>query len=185
MKSMIILAAVAMAMSTQAETFTIDTSHAEIGFAVKHMMVSNTKGNFKTFEGKVDFDIDANTLKGFEGSIQVTSIDTNNEKRDNHLRADDFFHVEKYPAITFKSTAVKKLEGSSYEVTGTLNVLGKDHTVVLPVTVNGPIDDPYGMKRLGIESETTMNRRDLGITNSPAAVIGDEVKISISMEATL
>ncbi len=186
MKTLLILtAAAAITMGTSAETFTIDTGHAEIGFSVKHMMVSNTKGAFNTFEGTIDVDLESKTLKSIEGTISAESIDTNNEKRDNHLRAEDFFHVEKYPAITFKSTAVKKLTDSTYEVTGTLNILGKDHTVVLPVTLNGPIDDPYGMKRLGIESDIVLNRRDLGITNSPAAVIGDEVKVSLSMEATM
>ncbi|QBG49193.1 polyisoprenoid-binding protein [Verrucomicrobia bacterium S94] len=186
MKTYLILTAAAatLALSTHAEIFSLDTGHAEIGFSVKHMMVSNTKGTFNTFEGTVDFDLESNTLKAIEGTIQAASIDTNNEKRDNHLRAEDFFNVEKYPTITFKSTTVKKQDASNYEVTGILNILGQDHTVVLPVTVNGPVDDPHGNKRMGIESETVLNRRDLGITNSPAAVIGDDVKISLSMEAT-
>ncbi|MDZ8118367.1 YceI family protein [Pontiella agarivorans] len=182
---MILAAAAALALSTPAEIFTLDTGHAEIGFSVKHMMVSNTKGSFNTFEGTVDFDLESNTLKAIEGTIQAASIDTNNEKRDEHLRAEDFFNVEKYPTITFKSTTVKKQDASTYEVTGILNMLGKYQTVVLPVTVNGPLDDPRGKKRMGIESETVLNRRELGLTSSPAAVIGDEVKISISMEATM
>ncbi len=179
------MTAAALTIGTHAEKFTIDTGHAEIGFSVKHMMVSNTKGKFNTFEGTVDFDMESKTLKGMEGSIVAASIDTNNEKRDAHLKNSDFFDVEKYPAITFISTEVKKTGDSSYEVKGVLNILGKDHTVVLPVTVAGPIEDPYGKTRLGLESEIELNRRDLGLISSPAAVIADEVTVSIEMEATL
>ena len=178
------LATATLALSAHAETFTIDTGHAEIGFSVKHMMVSNTKGSFNSFEGTIDYDIASGTLKGMQGTIQTSSIDTNNEKRDNHLKNSDFFDVEKYPAMTFKSTSVEKKGDNTYEVTGMLNVLGVDRQVVLPITVNGPIDDRYGFKRIGIESETVVNRRELGIVNSPASMIGDEVRISLQFEAT-
>ncbi|MDF7807434.1 YceI family protein [Pontiellaceae bacterium B12219] len=173
-----------LALGSQAETFTIDTGHAEIGFAVKHMMVSNTKGTFNTFEGTVDFDTESKELQAIQGSIDTASIDTNNESRDEHLRNADFFNVVKFPKMTFQSTAVKSTGENTYEVTGTLNVLGIDRTVVLPITINGPIDDQRGFKRIGIESQTELNRRELGITHSPAAMIGDEVKIDLQFEAT-
>ena len=179
-----LLTAAALTATSYSETFTIDTGHAEIGFSVKHMMVSNTKGKFNTFEGTVEFDIASKTLKSMHGTIKAASIDTNNEKRDDHLRNEDFFHVTKYPEITFKSTDITKTGENTFEVKGMLNVLGEDREVVLPVTVNGPIDDPYGMKRIGIECETVLNRRDLGITKSPASMIGDDVKIDLQLEAT-
>jgi polyisoprenoid-binding protein YceI len=180
----IALFAVAMACTTQAETFAVDTGHAEIGFSVKHMMVSNTKGTFNRFEGTVEFDLESKTLESIQGSIDVSSIDTNNQKRDDHLRNADFFHVEKFPNMTFKSTAVKKTGENTYTVTGNLNVLGADREVELPVTLNGPIDDPYGLKRIGLECQTVLNRRDLGITHSPSSMIGDDVKIDLQLEAT-
>lgn len=166
-----------------AETFTIDTGHAEIGFSVKHMMVSNTKGKFNTFEGTLDYDIATKTLKSAEGTIEVASIDTNNEKRDQHLRNEDFFNVAKFPKITFKSTSVSKTGENTFEVTGMLNILGADREVVLPVLINGPIEDRRGNKRIGVESAAVLNRRELGITHSPAAMIGDEVKVLIEVEA--
>lgn len=179
-----LIAASAVTLGTQAETFEIDTGHAEIGFSVKHMMVSNTKGKFKTFEGTVEFDVASKTLKSMQGSIEVASIDTNNDKRDDHLRNDDYFNVSKFPKITFESSEVKKTGEDTYEVTGMLNVLGVDKKVILPITVNGPIDDPYGLKRIGIECETVLNRRELGITKSASTMIGDEVTVFIQAEAT-
>jgi polyisoprenoid-binding protein YceI len=173
-----------MACAAGAETFTVDTGHAEVGFAVKHMMVSNAKGSFNTFEGTLDYDIATKTLKYAEGSIETASIDTNNEKRDDHLKSADFFNVATFPKMTFKSTSVKKTGDNTFMVTGNLNVLGIDREVVLPVTVNGPVDGRRGAKLIGLECVTTLNRRELGITQSPAAVIADEVKIEIAAEAT-
>ena len=178
------LVALALAATAPAETFIVDTGHAEVGFSVKHMMVSNTKGKFNTFKGTIDYDIATKMLKSVEGTIDVASIDTNNETRDKHLRNEDFFNVKKYPKMTFKSTSVKKTGDNTFEVTGKLNVLGVDRKVVIPVTINGPVDGRGGGKLIGIECTTTLNRRDLGITHSPAAAIGDSVKISIEAEAT-
>jgi polyisoprenoid-binding protein YceI len=183
-KILIGFAALAAAITVQAETFTVDTGHAEIGFSVKHMMVSNTKGKFNKFEGTVDYDVATKTLKSVQGSIDVTSIDTNNEGRDGHLKNEDFFDTGTHPKMTFKSTSVKQTGDNTFEVTGNLNVLGIDREVMIPVTVSGPVDDPYGFTRIGLAATTTLNRRDLGITNSPAAMIGDEIKINIEAEAT-
>ena len=183
-KILIGLIGLSMGITVCAETFTVDTGHAEIGFSVKHMMVSNTKGNFTTFSGTVDYDMASQMLISGEGSIEAASINTNNENRDDHLKNEDFFNVAKYPRMTFKSTSVKKTGDNTFEVSGILNVLGVDREVVLPVTITGPVDDPWGNKRIGLECTAVLNRRDLGITNSPAAMIADEVKISIEAEAT-
>lgn len=185
MKRSILLgvALVSTGLWVRAETFTIDTAHAEIGFAIKHMMVSNTRGNFNTFEGTLEYDVASKALKSAEGWIDAASIDTNNEKRDEHLKNEDFFNVSKFPRITFKSTSVEKTGDNTFTVTGTLNLLGVDRAVVLPVTVNGPVEGRDGAVLIGVECNTVLNRRDLGITHAPAAVIGDEVKIDISVEA--
>jgi len=173
-----------LAAGASAKTYNIDTGHAEIGFSVKHMMVSNTKGNFGKFSGTLDYDAETKTLKSAEGVIETASIDTNNEKRDEHLKNEDYFNVSKFPKMTFKSTSVKKNDDGTFEVSGKLNVLGIDRDVALPVTINGPVDDPWGFERIGMESSTVLNRRELGITHSPAAMIADEVKVSIELEAT-
>ncbi len=174
----------AFAMTTHAEEFTVDPSHAEIGFSVKHLMVSNVKGAFNAFEGTLDYDITNKELISVQGSISTASIDTNNDKRDEHLITAEFFNIEKHPNIAFQSTSIEKKGDGTFEVTGTLEILGAGHEIVLPVAINGPVDDPWGNRRIGIESATQLNRRDLGITSSPAAMIGDEVNISINAEAT-
>lgn len=102
------LIALSFGLTAQAETFTIDPGHAEIGFSVKHMMVSNSKGNFTTFSGTFDYDIASKTLRSAEGIVEVSSIDTNNDQRDHHLKNEDFFNVAKFPKMTFKSTSIKK-----------------------------------------------------------------------------
>lgn len=178
------LIGLSVAFAANAETFTVDAGHAEIGFAVKHMMVSNAKGTFNTFQGTLDYDIATKTLKSAKGSIETTSIDTNNEKRDGHLKNADFFNVAEFPQMTFKSTSVKKTGNNTFEVTGSLNVLGIDRTVVLPITINGPVKGRRGAKLIGVECTTVLNRRELGIDHSPAAMIADEVKIEIAAEAT-
>jgi polyisoprenoid-binding protein YceI len=183
-KVLVVLISLSMGMTAYAETFQVDTGHAEVGFSVKHMMVSNAKGKFNTFEGTLDYDIATKTLRSVAGSIEVASIDTNNEKRDGHLKNEDFFNVAKFPKMSFTSTAVKKTGDNTFEVTGNLNVLGMDHVVVGPVTITGPVDGRGGGKLIGIESSTTLNRRDLGIDHAPAAVIADNVKVSIEAEAT-
>lgn len=169
----------------QAEQFKVDAAHTGIGFSIKHLMISNTRGSFTRFDGKVEYDVSTKTLKSIEGYIDAASIDTNNEKRDNHLRNEDFFNTSEFPRITFKSTEIKKTGDGTFEVTGMLNVLGVDRKVVLPVTVAGPVDDPWGKKRIGLQCSTVLNRRSLGITNSPASVIGDEVKVEIEAEAIM
>lgn len=175
----------ATTLAASAETFVIDTTHAEIGFAAKHMMVSNTKGKFNTFEGTIEYDLATKTLKSAECVIQAESIDTNNEKRDGHLKNEDFFNVGKFPKLVFKSTHAKKTGENEFELAGTLNVLGVDRPVILPVVISGPVDGYGGGKVIGFAIETKLNRRALGIEHSPAAVIGDEVKINVDVEAVL
>jgi polyisoprenoid-binding protein YceI len=172
------------ALATHAEEYTIDPGHAEIGFTVKHLMVSNVKGAFNTFEGTLDYDSANKELISIQGSISTASIDTNNDKRDEHLKTAEYFNIENFPKMEFESTSIKKQGDGSFEVTGTLKVLGVQHEISLPATINGPVDDPWGYKRIGIESTGLLNRRELGITSSPAAMIGDEVQISINAEAT-
>ncbi|MEI6890804.1 MAG: YceI family protein [Pontiella sp.] len=177
------LTATTLALGIRAEIFTIDPGHAEIGFSVKHMMVSNTKGNFGTFRGTIDYDPETKMLLAMQAVIEASSINTNNEKRDGHLKNEDFFNVTTFPELTFTSTSIKKNADGTFEVSGKLNVLGIDREIVLPVTVNGPVDDPWGFQRIGVESETVLNRHQLGITHSASAIIGDDVEISIAVEA--
>jgi polyisoprenoid-binding protein YceI len=172
-----------LALTTPAEEFTVDPRQAEIGFSVKHLMVSNVKGSFNTFEGTLDYDIANRELQSVQGFISTGSIDTNNQKRDEHLKNTDYFNIEAYPKMEFQSTGIDKQADGSFKITGNLKVLGVNHEIVLPATVTGPVDDAWGNQRIGIESTVVLNRRDLGITSSPAAMIGDKVKVRINAEA--
>jgi polyisoprenoid-binding protein YceI len=182
-RTLLTLIGISLTLGARAETFTVDTGHAEIGFSIKHLMVSNAKGSFNTFEGTLDYDIATKTLNSVQGSIDTASVDTNNEKRDKHLMNEDFFNVVKYPKMTFQSTSVKKTGDNTFDVSGKLNVLSVDHELTLPVTINGPIDGRRGGKLMGIECETTLSRKELGIGKAPAATLGEAVKVSIFVEA--
>jgi polyisoprenoid-binding protein YceI len=170
-------------LAIHAEKYTVNPEHTEIGFSIKHLMVSNVKGAFNTFEGTLDYDGTDKKLISVQGSISTASIDTNNEKRDEHLNTDKYFNTGTYPKMEFRSTSVETLGDDRFEITGNLKVLGANHEVVLPATITGPVEDPRGNWRIGIESAAVLNRRDLGITSSPAAMIGDKIKIRIIAEA--
>ena len=170
-----------------ASTWSIDASHSEVGFSVRHMMVSNTKGKFKKFEGTVQLNDKDVTKSTVNVTIDAGSVDTENEKRDGHLKSPDFFNVAKHPKLTFKSTKVKK-KGSGLEVTGQLSLHGVTKTVVLKVDeLTNAVKDPWGMTRRGLTATTKINREDFGLTWNKAletggVVVGKEVKISLEIE---
>ncbi len=171
-----------------AGTWTIDPVHSEVGFSVRHLMVSKVRGSFKTFEGAIT--IAENPLDSkVEARIDASSVETRDENRDNHLRSQDFFDVEKHPQITFVSTAVRP-KGSDYEVTGDLTIHGVTRPVELALEFNGVNPDPWGGLRAGFSAETEINRGDYGIEfNMPldggGVVVGDKIKIMIEVEAVL
>ena len=174
-------ALIAMTTATRADTYIIENGNGDIGFSVKHLMLSNAKGKFNTYKGTIELDAD-NKLSKAMVTIDVSSIDTNNEKRDKHLHNEDFFNIEKHPNITFTSTAVKSTGDGTYDLSGNLNVLGKDHEITIPVTVAGPADDPWGGKRIGFECNTTLSRFDLGVSYGKKATIGEDVKVQIEVQ---
>jgi polyisoprenoid-binding protein YceI len=174
------------ALPLQAESYKIDPSHSEVGFTVRHM-VSNVRGRFNDFSGTVDMDPKAPQKGSVEFSVKTTSIDTGNADRDKHLRTADFFDVEKYPEITFKSDSVKPTGKNTYNVTGTLTMHGVSKKVTLPVTFNGEGKDPWGNTRAGFETSTKLDRKEYGIVWNKAidnggVLLGDDVNVSINLE---
>jgi polyisoprenoid-binding protein YceI len=170
----------------QAETFTIDAGHSEVGFQVRHI-VSQTRGRFNDFGGTVELDPQNLPASSVEFKVKTASIDTNMPDRDKHLRTADFFDAEKYPEITFKSKSIKATGKDTYDVTGTLTLHGVSKEVTLPVTYTGQAKDPWGNTRAGFSTATTINRKDYGIVWNKAldaggAMLGDDVKISIDLE---
>lgn len=183
----LLLLAAAAAPALAAETYVIDASHSVVGFSVRHLMVANTKGTFSDVKGTVVADPDDLAKSGVEVTIGVASIDTDNADRDKHLLSADFFDVEKFPTITFRSSKVEK-KGDGYVATGTLTIKGVSKEIALPFTVAGPITDPWGNVRYGLEFEKVkINRKDFGLTWSKLTetgglVVGNEVTIELGVE---
>lgn len=170
-----------------AEAFKIDGAHSLADFRIRHMM-SNVTGKFGAMEGTVNLDRANPEKSSVDFTINAASINTANENRDKHLRSADFFDVEKYPTITFKSTSVTAAGKDQYNVTGRLTMRGVTKEVTLPVTFLGYAKDPWGKERAGFELETTLNRKDYGINWNKALdqggyLLADDVKVSISIEA--
>ncbi|NOQ30541.1 MAG: polyisoprenoid-binding protein [Helicobacteraceae bacterium] len=165
-----------------ATNFMIDDSHTHVGFSIKHMMISNVKGEFKSYEAELKFDVNKKVFTAFKANIETTSIDTGIEKRDNHLRSADFFNVEKYPEITFIMT--KYSAGKMY---GNLNIHGVTKEIILDTTVNGVIQFD-GDTRVGFTLEGAIKRSDFDLKWNKALelgglMVGDDVKLLIEVEA--
>jgi polyisoprenoid-binding protein YceI len=175
------------ATTAPARTFTIDKTHSEVTFQVRHL-VTKVRGRFTDFNGTVRFDEAQPGNSSLTFSIDAASIDTGTADRDTHLRSDDFFAVEKHPAITFSSSKVTKKSAELYEVEGTLTIRNTAKTVTLPVSYLGAAQDPWGNSRVGFETEITINRKDFGLNWNAALeaggfLVGDDVKISVSVQA--
>jgi len=174
----------ASSLSTQAATYELDLSHSSIGFAVRHMVVSKTKGTFDEYTGSITLDAD-NKLASAETVIKASSINTRDKKRDDHLRNPDFFEVEKFDAITFKTTKI-----GEKTLTGDLTMRGITKSVELTYELNGPITNPWGKKIIGLEAAGKINRKDFGLTwnkaiESGGLAVGEEVELIINLEAIL
>ncbi len=165
----------------------IDASHSAAEFAVKHLMISTVKGHFADVTGTVAVD-DANPQHpSVDVSIGVASIDTREEKRDAHLRSPDFFDVERFPKITFKSKRAEGPLNGEFKLVGDLTIRDVTREVTLNVESSGTVVDPWGGQRAGFAATTKINRKDFGLTWNVAleaggVVVGDEVKISIEVE---
>jgi len=179
------LASVFASSALFAGTYNVDTSHSNIGFKVKHMMISNVIGKFDKFNGTFEYDEKTNTLKSMSGVVKVDSINTENEKRDKHLKADDFFNAEKYPNLTFE---LKKVEDD--EAHGVLTIRDISKNVIFDLENNGDIKDPWGNTRVGLELSGKINRSDFGLKynsllETGGAIVGDKIKLDIQIEGIL
>lgn len=179
-------ALVALPALAAATTYGVDGSHSTVSFKIRHL-VTNVTGHFRDFEGTIVYDAENPAGSSVEFTVQAASIDTANEDRDKHLRSPDFFDVEKFPVLTFKSTKVSKSK-NGLDVTGEFSMHGVTKTITIPVEVAGPLTDPWGRTVAGFETNFTIDRKDYGIVwnkllDAGGAVLGDEVKIHIAIEA--
>jgi polyisoprenoid-binding protein YceI len=173
--------------SPAADTYEIDPAHTSVQFSVRHMMISNVRGEFTKVAGKATGDVADPTATTVEATIDAASIDTRNEKRDEHLRGPDFLDAAKFPTITFKSTKVAKA-GDGWKLSGDLTLHGVTKPVVLDVTnVTAPTKDPWGNTRIGASATTKIDRQDYGIVfnktlDGGGVLVGDEIAITIDVE---
>jgi polyisoprenoid-binding protein YceI len=169
-----------------ADVYDLDAAHTTIGFSAKHLMVSSTKGVFDEFTGTIEVDpADLTTMKA-SAKIAAKSINTKNQKRDDHLRGPDFFEVAKYPDIKFETTKVEK-SGEEYILTGNLTMKDVTKEISFPIEISGFVTDPWGNQRMGFEGSTKINRKDWhinfsGTLDNGGVVVSDDIKLDISAE---
>lgn len=179
----------ALALPALAADYNIDSAHSAAQFSVRHLMVSNVRGEFSKVTGKVVYDDAQPAATTVEASVDVSTVSTREEARDKHLKSPDFFDVAKYPDFTFKSTSVKKT-AQGLDVAGNLTIHGVSKPVVLHVSgVTKEIKDPFGLLRRGATATTVINRKDFGMTwnkdlDGGGVVVGDEVTITLDIEVT-
>lgn len=170
-----------------AGTWAIDPTHSTVGFTVRHLVVSKVRGRFQNFSGTVT--VAADGTPSVDAEIDVTSITTDNEQRDGHLKTADFFEVEKFPTATFKSTSVKA-DGGDFVVTGDFTLHGVTKSIDLKLEFNGVNPGMGNGPVAGFEASTTINRKDFGISidmplEGGGAVVGDKIALNLDIEAGL
>lgn len=186
---MVLSATVLLALPAVAADWNLDASHSSVGFEVKHMAISKVKGAFTDLSGTVTGEAGRPETFAVEATIQIASVNTGNEKRDEHLRSPDFFAAEEFPTITFKSTKVE-MDGDEGTLTGEFTLHGVTKTVVLELEYAGLVNDPWGNTRMGFSAEGEIDRRDFGLTWSKALetgglVVGNDVGIELEIEVVL
>jgi polyisoprenoid-binding protein YceI len=169
-------------------TWLVDPVHSTAQFKVKHLMISNVKGEFTSIKGTLQLDSSDATKSSLEVAIDANSINTREPQRDAHLKSADFLEVEKFPSITFKSIKISKKEGGEFAVQGDLTIHGVTRKVTLDVEApSAPQKDPWGGTRIGVEATTKINRKDFGLVwnatlETGGFMVGDEVTIALDVE---
>jgi polyisoprenoid-binding protein YceI len=178
---------VTTATSPTKTTYSIDKAHSEATFQVRHLL-TKVRGRFSDFEGTIEFDQQQPERSSANLTIKAASIDTNERDRDAHLRSADFFDAENLPTLTFTSGTISRRVDQRFDVTGDLTIRGVTRPVTFEVTFLGKAKDPWGNERIAFEAEATINRKDFGLHWNAALetggfLVGDEVKISLSVQA--
>ena len=168
--------------------YEIDPNHSRIGFVVRHAMVSKVRGAFGEFNGSGFFDPRDPANSHLHLTIGAASVDTGNADRDAHLASGDFFETQVFPEIEFRSTRVQRSGTDAYEVTGDLTIKGVTHSVSVEFSVQGPVRDPFGLTRIGLEGSTKVNRKDWGLEWNAAletggVLVGEQVTLEFDVSA--
>jgi len=168
-------------------TYNLDPAHTRLGFVARHAMVTKVRGSFTDVSGSGYFDQANPSQSHLELTIVAKSVDTGNADRDAHLRGNDFFDMDQFPEINFKSTAVGG-SGSTYTVTGDLTIKGTTKPVTFDLEMTGPVTDPWGNSRIGLEGSTSINRKDWGVNWNAAleaggVLVGEKVTLEFDISA--
>ena len=189
MKKIILIAAIlAVQISLLAQTkWNVDAVHSNVKFTVTHLVISEVEGAFKVFSGTINSSTPDFNGASIEFTVDVNSINTDNEMRDKHLKSDDFFNAEKFPKMTFKSTSFKKVSGNKYLLIGTLTIRDITKPVRVDVTYGGTAKDGYGNTKAGFKATTKINRFNYNLkwntlTEAGGAVVGSDVNIVVNLE---
>ena len=182
--------ALAIGSSAIAGTYKLDESHTQVGFKIKHLVISTVSGRFNKFEGGFEFDQAKGEVKGLSVAIQTASVDANEPDRDKHLKSPDFFDVAKFPTMTFSGTRTITSSNKPTQIEGELTIHGIKKSVTVDVDFKGSTVDPWGNERIAFEASTKVNRKDYGLKwnknlDKGGVMIADEVKILIEGEALL
>lgn len=165
----------------------IDSTHSEIQFTVRHMMISKVRGFFESFSGTIDFDLEDKANTAVAVTIDATSINTRETDRDNHLKSPDFLNVDDYPTLTFTSTRVEQTSENTGKLYGDLTIRDETRPVILDVEFAGIAQSPWGTTSAGFSAQTKINRKDWGLTWNAAletggVLVGEEININIELE---
>lgn len=184
--SLIILLAIVVQVASAA-TYTVDVVHSQVHFKVAHLMISSVRGEFSDYTATIEADPSTKAVKSVSATIKTASIDTRNQKRDDHLRSPDFFDAASYPEIKFESTRVVGT-GDDIVVYGNLTIRGNTKIIELRGKFSGEVKDPWGNTKAGFEATGEINRQDFGLTwnktlETGGLVVGDEVEIGLEIEA--
>lgn len=176
-----------MSVSAMAQSWDFDKAHSNVGFSVRHMVIAKVRGSFTDYTGTINFDGKDMSKATVDVTIQMASINTDNEKRDGHLKSADFFDVEKYPTMTFKSKSITPGKDNSFTMVGDLTMKDVTKEVVLEGEMTGILEDPWGNTRAGFSTKTTINRQDFNVAWSNALkdgslVVSNEVDIELEIE---
>lgn len=187
MKTLLLSVATLLTVSaTYAQTtWAVDKAHSRVGFTVTHLLISEVDGNFKTFDAKITATKPDLSDVTFEMTADVNSINTDNERRDGHLKSPDFFDAAKNPSVSFKSTSFKKVEGKKYKMTGDLTMHGVTKPVTMDVVMNGPLDMPGRngtQTKAGFKATGVVKRSDFGIGQPSTATVSEEVELKVNGE---
>jgi polyisoprenoid-binding protein YceI len=167
-------------------TWTVDPAHSNVEFSAKHLGIAKVRGAFNEFEGSFEVGDDGSAKA--RGTVEVVSIDTNEDQRDTHLRSEDFFHAEVHPQLSFESTEIRAVDDDAFLIHGDLTMRGDTRPIVLEAELQGTEIDPWGNERVALEARGQLNRRDWGMTfnqvlGSGNMLVSDKIKLSLDISA--